>query len=54
MMLTSQGVVRFFQFLQQIESKAYPESPMEIHTEITQAAFERLSTFVNIRAGMSA
>jgi len=52
MRLTSQGVVRFFQFLQQIESKTYPESPVEIHTEITQAAFERLSTFVNISTGM--
>jgi SAM-dependent methyltransferase len=52
MQLTSQGIVRFFQFLQQIESKAYPESPMDAHTEITQVALERLGMFIEISACM--
>ncbi len=48
MKLTSQGIIRFLEFLEKTEKEAYPETPMNIHTEITQLAFERLGEFTTI------
>lgn len=52
MQLTSQGLIRLLTFLQEIEMEAYPETPMDLHTEITQLAFERLGEFTTIGSGM--
>ncbi len=53
MQISSQNIIRFFQFLETIESAVYPEEPAQIHTEITRIAFERLASVVSIGPGVS-
>lgn len=52
MQISSQNLIRFFQFLGRVEEAAYPEEPAHIHTEVTQVALEHLTNFMPIGPGI--
>lgn len=53
MNLTSGGLVRLLQLLDRVESEVYPETPMAIHTEVTEMAVRHCSELFTIGPGMS-
>lgn len=52
MQLSSASLIRLLQFLERIESDTYPESPMNIHTEVTELAIRRLNELHTIGEGV--
>lgn len=52
MKLSTSGLIRLLQFLERIESETYPETPMDIHTEITEAAIRHLNELFPLGAGV--
>lgn len=51
MQFSTTALTRLLQFFEQIESETYPETPMSIHTEITELAIQRLHELHPLSAG---
>lgn len=52
MQFSTAGLIRLFQFFEQVETETYPESPMNIHTEITELAIQRLHELYPLDSGV--
>ena len=52
MQFSTTALIRFFQFIEQIESETYPETEMNIHSEITELAIQRLQSLYPLREGV--
>ncbi len=52
MQLSTSSLIRLLQFFEQIESETYPETPMSIHTEITELAIKRLHELYPLGQGV--
>ncbi|MBI2353843.1 MAG: class I SAM-dependent methyltransferase [Deltaproteobacteria bacterium] len=52
MQIPAAGLIRLLQFLEQVETETYPETPMNIHSEITELALQRLNDLYPLRAGV--
>lgn len=52
MQLSTASLIRLLQFFEQIEHETYPETPMDIHTEITDRAIQRLNELRPLNQGM--
>lgn len=52
MRFSTASLIRLLQFFDQVETETYPETPMNIHTEITDLAIKRLHELCHIGEGV--